>query len=156
MEIVTNEKLLGNSYPGNIVGSSVTLETGIVGKALRIAAANSYVNLGPIRDNCFGFPDLCPNGYTLALWLKRKQIGTSHNFYISNGGQTYISYGITVHGSDSNTIGITVKTTSKRWRIIQLTVPEGSWHHILFTWTESNGVYAYVNGIFDKMVTSPE
>ena len=156
MEVIVNQTALGNSYPGDIVGMAVTLETGVIGNALHVGASTSYINLGPIRNTCFGFPDLCPRGFTLALWLKRTALGLTHNrYYVSNGGQTSSSYGICIYGKNPNSIGVSLRTTAKRWRIAPIPVPEGSWHHIMFTWSKSAHASAYVDGKLEGTQTSP-
>ena len=154
MEIIANKEIHGSSYSGDTVGQGIALEPGVVGKALHVGDINSYVNLGPIRNNCFGSPALCPKGYTLALWLKRKQSGSNPNYYISNGGQTSASYGINIYGFNAVTIGIWLKTTTKLWKLF-LNVPEDIWYHVLFTWSESNGLFGYINGTLQGMVTVP-
>ena len=145
MEVINGVTIEGNSYRGQIYGDNVTLTPGIVGKSLSVGQNNSYVNLGAIRDNCFGFPDRCTDGYTLALWIKRYFIGSNDNCYITNGGESYLSYGIAIFSRSSGALRIKIKTTTALWRL-DVASPLDRWHHVVLTWSHVKDLSVYIDG----------
>ena len=105
--------LESSTYTGAISGNP-NLVTGKVGKATYLDG-NTYVDLGNIRYICFGLPDLCSDGYSLALWMKKPKV-TTESYYISSGGQTTNSYGICVSALSSNLLYLSLKTKKKWYR----------------------------------------
>ena len=59
----------------------------MVGNALAIGTNHSYVDLGEIHNNFFCSLDHYADGYTFALWLKRKT-DEIRGCYISSGGHS--------------------------------------------------------------------
>ena len=133
MESLMSGQVLGGSYTGTVHGSSASLVTGKLGKALHIGIQQTYVDLGEIRDTCFGLLDLCPDGYTLSFWINRAWIDTP-GCYISNGGQTSSSYGISVSVNANGKVHFGLKT-KYHWYKLDRPVPMESWHHIVMTWS---------------------
>jgi hypothetical protein len=146
MESLASGKVLGGSYTGVAQGPGVALAPGVLGKAVHVGVGSSYLDLGAIRDSCFGHPDLCTHGYTLAFWIKRAPSDVVV-FYISNGGQTYASYGINVSAKFGGIVHFALKTTTK-WYRLDIPVPVETWHHVVMSWYPGEMMRVYLDGSF--------
>ena len=137
-------QVLGGSYSGTVHGSSASLVTGKLGKALHIGVEETYVDLGEMRDTCFGLPDLCTHGYTLSFWINRAWTDTA-GYYICNGGQTGSSYGVSVSSKAGGIVRFALKT-KYQWYKLDRSVPMESWHHIVMTWSPLTMLDVYMDG----------
>ena len=146
MEAILSDKLIGGTYTGATSGT-VSLVPGKLGKAVCTGGYGSSIDFGDLRGTCFGYPDLCDQGYTISLWLRRSQIAADavSQFYISNGGHTSESYGISMSGKNDGTISFRFKTTT-RWYVAQLPVPEAAWVHLTLSWHKRVGILVYLDG----------
>ena len=145
MEYLTATHLLGGSYVGTVSGSGLTLVPGKLGKALSLGNNNAFLDLGQLRDNCFGMPDLCSNGYSITMWLNRQDVLSGESYYFCSGGQTGASYGISIHGKTGSQLQFDIKTKTNWYRLTKV-ISTNTWHHIGFTWSEATLLKAYVDG----------
>ena len=93
---------------------------GVVGPSLRLDQsviddpAGNYINYGEHRDKCFGSLIQCPDGFTMAFWFKLGSYSGSAHYYISSGGQTKHSHGITV-GAKPGKLFVGFRTPQMIW-----------------------------------------
>ena len=84
MDQVTSGFIVGYPAYGSS-SASPSLICGIHGRALQFNGIDQYVDLGTHDDECMGNPDLCPNGFTWAMWLKiEPNNGVDTNFILSS------------------------------------------------------------------------
>ena len=73
-----------------------------------------------INDPCFGDLDLCTDGLTMTLYLKVEDLTSdSSHHYLSSGGHTSTSYGISVW-SDNGIVKVAARTTTLSWGPVEL------------------------------------
>ena len=59
----------GGTYIGQVIeGTTFSLERGVLNNGLFLL--DTAVSIGNQRDSCFWLPDLCSDGFTLAIWIK--------------------------------------------------------------------------------------
>ena len=143
---MSSTHLVHDSYPGELSGDEIGLVPGIVGDAVSVGPGTSYINLGEIRGNCFGEPELCPDGYTLAFWLKQRTV-IQDAYVISNGAQTSGSYGINVLARAPDLMLFALKTKTNWYRIETSDVPWDKWNHLVMTWHPNSNLELFMNGV---------
>ena len=141
-----HQHIVGGTYDGKVIGTGLSLVPGKLGQALDTGANSAYVELGQEhRGTCFGTPDLCTNGYSLALWLYRRSYSSGEAYYVCTGGQTGSSFGISIHGKPDGKLGFDFKTKTHWYRLTH-PVTFNAWHHVAFSWTPTDNLKAYVDG----------
>ena len=141
--------LVGGTHRGTVIGQGVQLVPGKLGQALYTGERNGYLDLGNTRDTCFGELERCPQGVSLALWLKMEIPDEYEAYYVNNGGQTSSSYGISIHGKlvpPDSFLQIDLKTKTHWYRFTYKESVARAWHHLAFSWTASTHVIAYLDG----------
>lgn len=121
---------------------------GQVKKALEIDG-NGSVKLGNFANTCLGMPSLCDYGMTVSLWLKYRLSDQGRQYFLGTSGSDIRQPGFVIyqdsHANDSNYIAVSVRTDEARWTT-HMTIPSGTWTHVLFTWSVRDGLTAYTNG----------
>ena len=148
METLLSGQILGGSYTGDVTGPGASIVQGKLGKALSIsqtAGGDTSVDLGAIRDNCFGDPSLCSEGLTLSFWINRASTNGA-TYYICNGGQTGASYGISSSSKSNGIIHFAIKTKTHWFTIDSNSVTMGNWHHVVISWPHDKRFKLYVDG----------
>ena len=135
----------GGSLDGTAYGA-VSVEPGVSGNALYIKGdADSKIYLGDRRDSCFWYPELCVNGYTIAYWLKIGSKVGYELYFISNGGQRGLSYGIAFMLKLQSSLLYLYKQHSVWWKM-ECVVTKETWLHVAFVWSNTTGGKAFLNG----------
>ena len=116
--------------------------SGVIGEAAYFDGQSS-ITLGNERTSCFWFPDFCPSGLTFSFWVKLSSYSVSgaNAYIISNGAQTYASYGINIClvGDELRTA---VKTTTTWYRVntdVTLLMTY-TWIHVVIAWSTQHGI----------------
>jgi len=140
-----NGELLGGSLSRQLSGS-YNFVRGVVGNALYIPGdPDSNLYLGNRRDGCFWSPKLCTNGYTLALWIKIGPKKGKVLFFLTNGGHTKASYGISLHLKPTNRLGFWL-STSKRIFKVECIITRNKWFHLAVVWRYNKMLKAFIDG----------
>ena len=143
---ITNN--LVGAVPGIVYGDPSIVSDAKSGGALYLNGVNQWVDLGNQRQKCLGNLEWCPNGFTIALWLKMgtKSAAGTTLFYISSGGHTSASHGITMY-KKNDILGASFRTKSRRWTCMNLmSVSNEVWYHVTLTWRADIGVKFFLNG----------
>ena len=147
MEEITRDKLQG-SYGGIITGNASLLD-GRRGKALYTNGIDQWVNFGNQRHSCLGNLTICCNGFVMAFWLKAHRYDDlrSDEYYLSSGGHTYLSVGVSVLMQNSK-LAAQVRNESVTWTAMMIPVVINIWNHVALTWSGTDGgqLYFYLNG----------
>jgi hypothetical protein len=138
------------TFPGVSFGDGLTPHPGILGNALNTTTRGSYLNYGEIPNTCFREPNLCAEGYTVSLWLRRYTVVEGTEFYISNGGQYPGMTGFAVSGARISGIGnflsFLFRTNTTAEFVLMENAPDDRWIHVTMTWHETSGLDVYVDG----------
>ena len=146
MEYIVDGQLLG-SINGMLSGGAVLDNVGKIGKALYIDGISGYVDLGNHRDKCVANLDLCPAGITFTLWLKAEYSGNTRQFYLSNGGQSRLSHGVSLHRQDGHLRAQFRLINDCGWFLNDpITFMDDVWCHVMITWRLDVGGKLYVDG----------
>ncbi|XP_022103444.1 uncharacterized protein LOC110986109 [Acanthaster planci] len=113
-------------------------------------ASNQWLVLGDdFAGTCVSDPSLCPEGITVALWVKlRNSAGadnTSFAFIFSTGGQS--SRGCALYQQGGDRLRATVADGRRQWIVEIIFVPdEENWVHLAISWRQSSGLVLYIDG----------
>lgn len=127
-----------------------TTEQGVVNQSLMTDGKSAWVNLGPFINTCVSDPSLCPNGFTVALWMKYEILdanglqyfmGTSGN---RDGLKGFLIYQDFPYDKEDH-LAIKVENGTVLWKR-SFSVPRSNWTHVTFTWDEREGLVIYSNG----------
>jgi hypothetical protein len=88
--------------------------------------------------------DLCTIGYTFAFWINRAHTGGGA-YYISNGGHTSSSYGMSCSAQSEGKVYFAVKTKTQTFSLT-IAVTMGSWQHVVMTWHPAHVLSVYLDG----------
>lgn len=81
----------------------------------------TYVNLGDQSDSCFGNFALCPDGWTLGLWLKVDDLSLEQVVIDSGGvGDATVGFGIYLPGTGAVELTMAALGTRCRQRPLRL------------------------------------
>ena len=129
-----------------------TTEQGVVNQSLMTDGKSAWVNLGPFINTCLSDPSLCPNGFTVALWMKYEILdanglqyfmGTSGN---RDGLKGFLIYQDFPYDKEDH-LAIKVENGTVLWKR-SFSVPRSNWTHVTFTWDEREGLVIYSNGSY--------
>ena len=92
----------------------------------------------------------CNNGFVVAMWLQMhkydEQGRYNDEYYISNGGHTSRSIGISLHMRGKRLLAMFRTKT----RFGQVYYDNGlslhTWYHVVLVWSAASGGYVYING----------
>ena len=141
MSSIADGETLGGTFTGLTMEGTPTTVPGILGNALRLNG-QTKVKLGSLRSSCFWLPDLCPNGFTLSLWLKLYNLPADgqKDYIANNGGQTTHSFGILLLIDVSQNLDVAVKTKQKWFNIEAPVVQVDTWYHITVRCHDTQGI----------------
>lgn len=129
-----------------------TTEQGVVNQSLMTDGKSAWVNLGPFINTCVSDPSLCPNGFSVALWMKYEILdanglqyfmGTSGN---RDGLKGFLIYQDFPYDKEDH-LAIKVENGTVLWKR-SFSVPRSNWTHVTFTWDEREGLVIYSNGSY--------
>uniref|UniRef100_A0A8C1NVI1 Adhesion G protein-coupled receptor D1 n=1 Tax=Cyprinus carpio TaxID=7962 RepID=A0A8C1NVI1_CYPCA len=106
----------------------------------------TFLHFGNYKDSCISDPTLCgPAGITFSFFWKNNEIDS--RFAIASGGKV-ISSGFSVYSNPhGGYVEFYTRGDSKTWKA-HIKLPGPYWTHVLFTWTQMEGLKVYINGTF--------
>uniref|UniRef100_A0A8C1NQ17 Adhesion G protein-coupled receptor D1 n=1 Tax=Cyprinus carpio TaxID=7962 RepID=A0A8C1NQ17_CYPCA len=121
---------------------------GMVNKGIYLNGDNgaTFLHFGNYKDSCISDPTLCgPAGITFSFFWKNNEIDS--RFAIASGGKV-ISSGFSVYSNPhGGYVEFYTRGDSKTWKA-HIKLPGPYWTHVLFTWTQMEGLKVYINGTF--------
>ncbi len=120
---------------------------GYHGNALQLKYGQ-YIDFGENNDKCLGNLDLCPNGFSVAMWIKLT--GTiKKEYFFSNA--LYFRETAGIHARfvpQSNMTGVVARCFNKSvtYSAKCLYPKRHVWHHIAVTCNLETGIFLYVDG----------
>ncbi|KAJ7390831.1 Solute carrier 49 member 4 [Desmophyllum pertusum] len=126
------------------------MSQGVVNHSLQTDGKGAWVNFGSFINTCVSDPSLCPNGLTVALWIKYQILdnnglqyfmGTSGN---KDGLRGFLIYQDFPYDREDH-LAIKIENGTVLWKR-SFAVPRDTWTHVTFTWDELDGLVIYANG----------
>ncbi|KAM4616262.1 adhesion G-protein coupled receptor D1 [Polymixia lowei] len=138
---------IGNR-PGHINGSNINIVEGMVNKGIFLNGDNggTFLHFGNYENSCISDPTLCgPEGITFSFFWKNHE--AQSRFAIASGGKI-VSNGFSVYANPyGGYVEFYTRGNNKRWKA-NISIPGPFWTHVLFTWTQNDGLKIYINGTF--------
>uniref|UniRef100_A0A9J8BAU8 Adhesion G protein-coupled receptor D1 n=1 Tax=Cyprinus carpio carpio TaxID=630221 RepID=A0A9J8BAU8_CYPCA len=130
------------------IGNRTDIVEGMVNKGIYLNGDNgaTFLHFGNYKDSCISDPTLCgPAGITFSFFWKNNEIDS--RFAIASGGKV-ISSGFSVYSNPhGGYVEFYTRGDSKTWKA-HIKLPGPYWTHVLFTWTQREGLKVYINGTF--------
>uniref|UniRef100_A0A8C1WQU0 Adhesion G protein-coupled receptor D1 n=1 Tax=Cyprinus carpio TaxID=7962 RepID=A0A8C1WQU0_CYPCA len=130
------------------IGNRTDIVEGMVNKGIYLNGDNgaTFLHFGNYKDSCISDPTLCgPAGITFSFFWKNNEIDS--RFAIASGGKV-ISSGFSVYSNPhGGYVEFYTRGDSKTWKA-HIKLPGPYWTHVLFTWTQTEGLKVYINGTF--------
>uniref|UniRef100_A0A8C1NRN7 Adhesion G protein-coupled receptor D1 n=1 Tax=Cyprinus carpio TaxID=7962 RepID=A0A8C1NRN7_CYPCA len=130
------------------IGNRTDIVEGMVNKGIYLNGDNgaTFLHFGNYKDSCISDPTLCgPAGITFSFFWKNNEIDS--RFAIASGGKV-ISSGFSVYSNPhGGYVEFYTRGDSKTWKA-HIKLPGPYWTHVLFTWTQMEGLKVYINGTF--------
>ncbi|XP_068723113.1 protocadherin Fat 4-like isoform X1 [Montipora capricornis] len=99
--------------------------------------------MGDFQDNCVSNPNLCPEGLTVAFWLKY----ISGQYIISSGGKSSFATGFDFYREKADgRFNVILETSTHRWRLKLNDIPK-VWFYASFAWHPSTGLRYFQDGL---------
>ena len=89
------DEAIGNDVQGSFIGTMTTgaaLVNAQVGKGLYTDGQTGHVNYGNHYNECCHNPDMCTQGVTFGMWIKRGS-GATAGIILDSGGTIYDTKG---------------------------------------------------------------
>ncbi|CAH1793213.1 unnamed protein product, partial [Owenia fusiformis] len=139
------DDILEGECPNGRIYNNATLDDGQVDQGIYLDGIDQWVDLGNHRHECFGDLELCPNGYTLSMWLYIGPKVANEMYYFSSGGQTGSSFGVALFWLAGN-LGSWFSTRTEIWKVSYpgATLRE-QWRHIVLTWKQDEGLKLWID-----------
>ncbi|XP_071950397.1 adhesion G-protein coupled receptor D1-like [Antedon mediterranea] len=117
-------------------------------------AHSDSIDFGEFANTCLTRLELCKRGLTVSVWLKIDTSLNGRTYYVSSGGQTTVSRGISILGSrnvesygDTFVLTVHLRDLNHIWEADTSALPSnGRWAHIAFTWSEYHGLRVFIDG----------
>ncbi|KTG33625.1 hypothetical protein cypCar_00000977 [Cyprinus carpio] len=133
---------------GHVNGTNINIVEGMVNKGIYLNGDNgaTFLHFGNYKDSCISDPALCgPAGITFSFFWKNNEVDS--RFAIASGGKV-ISSGFSVYSNPyGGYVEFYTRGDSKTWKA-HIKLPGPYWTHVLFTWTQTEGLKVYINGTF--------
>uniref|UniRef100_A0A8C2F916 Adhesion G protein-coupled receptor D1 n=1 Tax=Cyprinus carpio TaxID=7962 RepID=A0A8C2F916_CYPCA len=130
------------------ISATVDIVEGMVNKGIYLNGDNgaTFLHFGNYKDSCISDPALCgPAGITFSFFWKNNEVDS--RFAIASGGKV-ISSGFSVYSNPyGGYVEFYTRGDSKTWKA-HIKLPGPYWTHVLFTWTQTEGLKVYINGTF--------
>ncbi|KAI2661509.1 Adhesion G-protein coupled receptor D1 [Labeo rohita] len=130
------------------ISATVDIVEGMVNKGIYLNGDNgaTFLHFGNYKDSCISDPTLCgPDGITFSFFWKNNDVDS--RFAIASGGKV-ISSGFSVYSNPhGGYVEFYTRGDSKTWKA-HIKLPGPYWTHVLFTWTQTEGLKVYINGTF--------
>ena len=147
MDEVVGTTLMGNQFNGTAKVAGLPIVPGVTPRthgAVMFDGITNRVRFANTMSMCIVNLENCPNGITIAAWLKP---GTKNNeawYYFSTGGHSSNGSGWTWY-QNSGKINFQAQTTSKKWPLLSAILPLDTWSHVITSCHEFEGVKMFVN-----------
>ncbi|KAJ8041296.1 Adhesion G protein-coupled receptor L3 [Holothuria leucospilota] len=141
----------------NSVASTTTIETddltsrkvvsGRNGKGYALEISENtvqWLQLGMHEGSCLSNPELCPDGLTVATWMKLN-VSKAKDFHclLSSGGQSSRGVALYLFGENLRAV---LADGGREW-ITEISLENvSSWTHLAISWKRSVGMFFYLNG----------
>lgn len=89
------------------------------------------------------------------MWLQFRGAGYQRGVYLSNGGHSKDSHGIAFIYSKGRLEVVFKMADGREWRVRATDVLEERWYHVAATWSQSEGLHLYVNGVRAGRLRAP-
>ncbi|XP_051964730.1 adhesion G-protein coupled receptor D1-like isoform X2 [Xyrauchen texanus] len=133
---------------GHVKGTNINIIEGMVNKGIYLNGDNgaTFLHFGNYKDSCISDPSLCgPEGITFSFFWKNHDVES--RFAIASGGKVGSS-GFSVYSNPhGGRVEFYTRGDSKTWKA-KINLPGPYWTHVLFTWTQMDGLKVYINGTF--------
>ena len=157
MDEVVGTTLKGNQFNGSAYVAGLPIVPGVTPRtqgAVMFDGSTNRVQFLNTYSMCIVNLEKCPNGITIAAWLKPGTKQALTWFYFSTGGHTPGGHGWTWY-QNSGKINFQAQTTSKIWSLLSATLPLDTWSHVITSWHELEGVKMFVNFKLVAEATTP-
>ena len=149
MEMMRSSSILGGNVGGLVIMGNPSISSGYHGNSIHLDGV-SAVSFGSARNGCFLSMDLCPDGFTISLWIFDPGTKTDNTYYVSSGGQTASSYGFALLQKPTHHLAV-VKTKSY-WYSNEFQISTQKWTHVVVTWYDDpanpmDAFHVYVDSI---------
>ncbi|XP_057213644.1 adhesion G-protein coupled receptor D1 isoform X2 [Triplophysa rosa] len=133
---------------GHVNGTNINIVEGMVNKGIYLNGDNgaTFLHFGNYKDSCISDPALCgPEGITFSFFWKNHEVES--RFAIASGGKV-VSSGFSVYSNPhGGYVEFYTRGDSRTWKA-HIKLPGPYWTHVLFTWTQTDGLMVYINGTF--------
>ncbi|XP_065103422.1 adhesion G-protein coupled receptor D1 isoform X2 [Paramisgurnus dabryanus] len=133
---------------GLVNGTNINIVEGIVNRGIYLNGDKgaTFLHFGNYKDSCISDPSLCgPEGITFSFFWKNDDVVS--RFAIASGGKV-VSSGFSVYSNPyRGYVEFYTRGDSKTWKA-NIKLPGPYWTHVLFTWTQNDGLKVYINGTF--------
>ncbi|XP_071836091.1 uncharacterized protein [Apostichopus japonicus] len=143
-------------YDG-IAGSALSLVEARNESAYRcsIYLTDNYIDLGNFSESCVRDLSYCTQGFTMALWVKvnsSENSGNSDNYLLSSS-----AVNVNYQPGDLSTPSLAVTVfDDQQWKVETTNFPDDGWFHLAFTFTSTDGLSVYINGLLQGSDSSAE
>ncbi|XP_073767208.1 adhesion G-protein coupled receptor D1 isoform X2 [Danio rerio] len=131
------------------ISATVDIVEGMVNRGIYLNGDNgaTFLHFGNYKDSCISDPTLCgPAGITFSFFWKNND--DESRFAIASGGKV-ISSGFSVYSNPyGGYVEFYTRGDFKTWKA-NIELPGPYWTHVLFTWTQAEGLKVYINGTFN-------
>ncbi|CAH1273766.1 HMCN1 [Branchiostoma lanceolatum] len=117
---------------------------GVVGKGLYLNGDNQWAKTDRLDGTCLGSTTLCPEGFTIGMWIKLMELPPSDRYFMSTGGHTRSSYGFNFYYDVPDGPGFWV-THRDAWCRTHFALPIGIWMHLSLSWKAPCDINIFVN-----------
>ncbi|KAA0713855.1 G-protein coupled receptor D1 [Triplophysa tibetana] len=130
------------------ISATVDIVEGMVNKGIYLNGDKgaTFLHFGNHKDSCISDPTLCgPEGITFSFFWKNHEVES--RFAIASGGKV-VSSGFSVYSNPhGGYVEFYTRGDSRTWKA-HINLPGPYWTHVLFTWTQKDGLMVYINGTF--------
>ena len=152
MDSIEHESIVNIGGLDTRVYGGPSLQPGVLRRSLQLDCSKQtlVVSGASHRQECFGDLSKCAKGYTLALWIWFKDTVGSDGVYLTNGGHTAVSHGVSLE-LIQHALQFTFRTPSGEvWKNQFRGVRPERWYHVAAVWNaRDKTMVMYVDG---KMV----
>ncbi|XP_072051963.1 uncharacterized protein [Amphiura filiformis] len=134
-------------YPSP-TGTHITTSRNLRGKAICTDGIDGYVVLGNYTGQCPSNPELCPNGFALAMWMMLYSLPQDVEFgYVASlGAEKEDEIGLVVTQT-SQGLEVTVADDDTMWQGSATDkIKYGSWIYFAIVWSSRTGLQLSIDG----------
>ncbi|XP_048580487.1 cadherin-23-like isoform X2 [Nematostella vectensis] len=142
--------LVTGNTDARVVGGASVVQDSQLGNVIAVSGSEQYIRVGDFENDCVSNPSLCPDGLSVAFWLKFN----SGRYIISSGGQSQFAAGFAFYYTkETNKYTLLLATLNRKWEIMLASIPQ-TWYYVTFTWNSQSGLRYFENGRYLNFVPS--